>query len=89
MKEKKVRGTLPDTQGWGPPRARRSDHRALQLTELSILRRMAQGQSRNEIGAALGMHPDSVTRAKSALRKVFGVDSDEALLAHPDVRSQI
>ena len=83
------RNGLPDPIGWGPPRAKRTNYRALQLTEISILRRLAQRQKPKQIAEALGMNPDSVTRKKRELREVFGVDSDDELLRHPDVIRQI
>lgn len=79
-------GRPPRPQGWGTSKR---DRRRLQLTEISILRRRARGESSAAIARALGIGADSVRMARKRMRDAFGVDTDAELLAHPDVRDQI
>lgn len=78
--------SLPGPVAW-PDRSR--DARVLQLVELSILRRLADGQRSVDIARAMRLEGAYVRQVRKRLRDTFGVADDGALLAHPEVVAQM
>ena len=75
------------TNVWG--KGRRENRRTLLLTEVALLRRMVRDEGTNKIARELNLTPSSVSSLKKKLREAFGVDTNDELLAHPEVREQI
>ena len=70
-------------------KSRTRDPRVFNLNEISILRRVANGENSAAIARAMGSSAASIRQIRKRMRDAFGVDSDRDLLAIPEVQTQI
>lgn len=78
---------LPGPVGF--PHAGKRDRRELDLTAIAILRRTAKKERAGGIRRALGLNSSEPRATLRRLREAFVVDTNEELLAHPDIIRQI
>lgn len=71
------------------PSRKKDDSSPLTLMELSVLRRVDQGQSYREIGAALSRSAGTVQGTVAALCSRFGVPDRTRLLELPRIRAEL
>jgi hypothetical protein len=71
-----------------PHRGKR-DRRVLNLTEIAILRRVAKKERASDIRRVLTLGASEPRATLRQLRVAFDVNTNDELLAHPDVIRQI